>query len=132
MVYEVEGVPHPHHHPTNQALPQAHQPHTYYSPQPVPAGVHMSNKSLQNVHSPVLPALKLEDNSVIIKCPFCLAVGPTKTEEVPGLLTYVMLGLGFIGGCCGFCCLPLCIRRLKDIEHYCSYCNHPLCTYKRL
>lgn len=73
------------------------------------------------------------DEPFPVQCPFCHNVVTTKTVHVAGCLTYLScLAVGVVTGflCC--CLVPLCMKRCKDVKHYCPECNHLIAIYRRL
>lgn len=73
------------------------------------------------------------DEPFPVQCPFCHSIVTTKTVHVSGCLTYLScLAVGVVTGFLGCCFVPLCMKRCKDVKHYCPECNHLIAIYRRL
>ena len=75
--------------------------------------------------------------SIPIRCPNCQHEVVTELSYQSGVLTWlavlVMFILGFAILFTWFCCcIPFCIKGLKDVKHTCPHCRHVCGVYERL
>jgi len=67
------------------------------------------------------------------QCPFCQANVTTRTNVVPGTVTWLScLGLALVGCWLGCCLIPFCIDGLQDTEHFCPNCNRLIGTKRQM
>ncbi|XP_017269782.1 lipopolysaccharide-induced tumor necrosis factor-alpha factor homolog [Kryptolebias marmoratus] len=74
----------------------------------------------------------LIDSPGLVRCPHCRHLITTKVAYKPGWAawcTCTMLAL--MGLICGFCLIPLMMRRLQDAHHFCPNCGEKVHIYKR-
>ncbi|KAH8868460.1 Lipopolysaccharide-induced tumor necrosis factor-alpha factor [Schistosoma japonicum] len=66
----------------------------------------------------------------------CLSCGKnisTQLEYHNGLLTYAScVGIFLLGGACGCCLIPFCVKACKDVDHKCPNCQRYVGSYRRL
>lgn len=73
------------------------------------------------------------DEPIPVQCPYCHTVITTRTEHVSGCLTYLAcVTIGVFTSFLGCCMIPFCMKRCKDVKHYCPNCNQLIAIYKRL
>ncbi|KAG8558412.1 hypothetical protein GDO81_016981 [Engystomops pustulosus] len=73
------------------------------------------------------------DTPVSCTCPVCQQRIVTRIQHSNGLLVWAIFGVLLLFGCWLGCCLiPFCVDGCKDVDHYCSNCNHHLSKYKRM
>ncbi len=73
------------------------------------------------------------DEPFPVQCPYCRSIVTTKTVHVAGCMAYLScLVVGVLTSFLGCCIIPLCMRRCKDVKHYCPECNQLIAVYKRL
>lgn len=72
------------------------------------------------------------DEPFPVQCPYCHNIVTTKIKHVAGCMTY--LACAGVGVLTSFlcCCLPFCMKRCKDVKHYCPECDNLIAIYKRL
>uniref|UniRef100_A0A8C6PN35 LITAF domain-containing protein n=1 Tax=Nothobranchius furzeri TaxID=105023 RepID=A0A8C6PN35_NOTFU len=68
-----------------------------------------------------------EDAPGLIWCPCCNELVTTEVKYVPGCSAWCTCVLLF----CGFCLIPLWMRRLQDAHHSCPRCREKVHVYKR-
>nr|XP_020470000.1 lipopolysaccharide-induced tumor necrosis factor-alpha factor homolog [Monopterus albus] len=74
----------------------------------------------------------LSDSPGLVSCPHCHHVVTTKIKNVPGRDAWCLcICIAVLGLICGFCLIPLMIRGLQDVHHYCPLCGNCLHIYKR-
>ncbi|GJQ69850.1 hypothetical protein Trydic_g22398 [Trypoxylus dichotomus] len=67
---------------------------------------------------------------IMIYCPFCNEIAPTKTATAWGCLTHVLALLLCVTGCVCFVWFPYFCRCTKHVDHYCSKCGAYLGRHK--
>ncbi|XP_037328593.1 lipopolysaccharide-induced tumor necrosis factor-alpha factor homolog [Pungitius pungitius] len=69
----------------------------------------------------------LGDIPGLVRCPCCHGVVTTKVKHVPGMGAWSLcIFLTMMGLICGFCLIPLMMRSLQDVHHYCPHCESRL------
>ncbi|CAH8637609.1 unnamed protein product [Schistosoma mattheei] len=98
-----------------------------------------SEKTLSKVEVPLIttnqPKAREEfrDRSTTLKCPSCGKDISTQLEYHNGLLTYAAcIGIFLLGGACGCCLIPFCVKACKDVDHKCPSCHRYIGSYRRL
>ncbi|XP_054879056.1 lipopolysaccharide-induced tumor necrosis factor-alpha factor homolog [Poeciliopsis prolifica] len=74
----------------------------------------------------------LRDSPGFVRCPHCLELVTSNVTYVAGrtaVCSCVIMAL--MGLFCGFCLIPLCMRRLQDAHHSCPQCGEKLYVYER-
>lgn len=72
------------------------------------------------------------DEPFPVQCPFCHSLVTTKIVHVSGCLTYlVCVATGVFTSFLGCCLIPFCMKRFKDVKHYCPQCEQLVAIYKR-
>ena len=61
-------------------------------------------------------------------CHFCGHEGHTEVKHTNGSAVWLWVLILFILGwfflfCWFFCCVPCCVKKIKDAEHYCKKCD---------
>ncbi|MEQ2291778.1 hypothetical protein AMECASPLE_016445 [Ameca splendens] len=74
----------------------------------------------------------LRDSPGFVCCPHCQQLVTSNVTYVAGKAAWcTCLILALMGLFCGFCLIPLCIRRLQDAHHSCPHCGKELYIYER-
>ncbi|KAH6666923.1 LITAF-like zinc ribbon domain-containing protein [Halenospora varia] len=115
------------------------QPQAQSQPRPQPK-IKVQTQStpipLQRFHSRneanVVPLQSLGKVPRIVHCPVCQEIDTTVTKQKIGGASLMVMGILIFIGCVPCLWIPLVIRGLKDIEHYCSNCDSRLASYKKI
>ena len=74
---------------------------------------------------------RFDSQPVVVLCQHCFTRGPTQVESKSGALTWLFaIGFVIVGLPC-FSCIPFKIKKLKDVEHRCQYCQRVVGIYER-
>ena len=72
------------------------------------------------------------ETPVRLRCPNCQNDVVTTVKHEAGMLTWLIVFVLFLIGCCLCCWIPLCIDALKDIVHTCPNCKHTCGVTKKM
>jgi len=131
------GTPYP--PQAGSPYPPQYHPQSYGQPYPSTAPYQYSAPGYPQgpmgvPQGPILAQdVRFRESPVVCTCPYCGATGPTITEYVNGLMTWLSMGgLVLIGCWLGCCLIPLGIDACKDVEHKCPSCQRTVGVYRRV
>ncbi|XP_075421435.1 lipopolysaccharide-induced tumor necrosis factor-alpha factor homolog isoform X1 [Ascaphus truei] len=113
-------------------IPDSTQPRVLYQQQAPVCTVEIAAQPAAS-SAPTGVAMQLGDQAGVTKCPFCHENIVTRVTYHCGLLTWLLcIGLMWFGCVLGCCFIPFCVRRTKNVNHFCPRCNCHIFRHDRL
>jgi len=118
--------------PPTAYYPQTPQPNIQYGNQNYPSVPPPSYEEVQNNRNDIVVVVdefQLPRHSVRMKCPYCNKIVDTEIEYEDNVLVWGLCIILFIFTC--LCCIPFCIKDIKDVVHYCPICRYEIAVKRR-
>ena len=79
------------------------------------------NQSPAYHNSNGLPDFTLVAHPVRVTCPYCHKEGESKVTSKIGVIQWIVCLILCLVGCWCYCCIPFCIKDLRDATHTCQH-----------